>query len=119
MTGLSLQQADLAGKRIDLLREVAPGLRRLAVLGNAGNAVEIRDAQIAAGKLNLEVVISEIRRAAEIAPAFEAIQGRADALYVCGDALMSTQPEFASTPWRWDCACRQFFLIGSMPKRQV
>src|SRR5215471_17921180 len=55
---------------------------------NVGNvAVEIGDAQIAAGKLGLEVVTSEIRRAQEIAPAFEAIRGRVDALYVCGDAL--------------------------------
>jgi len=91
VTGLSLQQADLAGKRIELLREVVPGLRRLAVLGNVGNvASEIGDAQIAADKLGLEVVTSEIRRAQEIAPAFEAIQGRVDALYVCGDALTST-----------------------------
>jgi putative tryptophan/tyrosine transport system substrate-binding protein len=91
VTGLSLQQADLAGKRIELLSEVVRGLRRLAVLGNVGNvALEIGAAQSAADKLGLEVFISEIRRAEDIAPAFEVIQGRVDALYVCGDALTST-----------------------------
>jgi putative ABC transport system substrate-binding protein len=59
-------------------------------LGNVGNAaVEIADAQMAASKLGLEVVRFEIRQAQEIAPAFEAMQGRVDALYVCGDALTS------------------------------
>ena len=37
VTGLSFQQTDLAGKRLELLREVVPGLRRLAILANAGN----------------------------------------------------------------------------------
>jgi putative tryptophan/tyrosine transport system substrate-binding protein len=88
ITGLSLQQADLAGKRTELLREVVPGLHRLAILANIGNAaVEMREAQIAAGKLGFEVITSEIRRADDIAPAFDAIEGRAEALYVCGDAL--------------------------------
>jgi putative tryptophan/tyrosine transport system substrate-binding protein len=92
-TGLSLQQAELASKRIELLREALPAVRRLAILGNAGyaaSALEMGEAEIAAGKLGLQVVISGIRRAEDIAPAFDAIEGRADALYVCGDALTST-----------------------------
>jgi putative ABC transport system substrate-binding protein len=93
VTGLSIQQADLAGKRIELLREVVPDLRRLAILGNidtGGVVLEMSQAQMMAGKLGLQVVTSEIRRAQEIGPAMEAIEGRADALYVCGDALTST-----------------------------
>ena len=92
-TGLSMQQTDLAGKRLELLREIVPGLRRLGVLisvGNPGAALDRDHVQAAAGALGLEVVTREIQRAEEIAPAFEAFKGRAQALYVVGDALMST-----------------------------
>src|SRR5262245_61996803 len=92
ITGLSNQLADLAGKRIGLLREVVHGLRRLAILGNVGTqaALEMGEAQTAASKLGLEVVTSEMRRAEDIAPSFEAFRDRADALYVCGDAVQVT-----------------------------
>jgi putative tryptophan/tyrosine transport system substrate-binding protein len=94
VTGLSLQQPDLAGKRLELLREVVPGLRRLAILANVDNrsgAVrDMREVQAAAHTLGLEVVTLEIRRAEDIAPAFEALKGRADALYVCSDPLVIT-----------------------------
>jgi len=93
VTGMSLQQADLAGKRIELLREVVPAFRRLAILANVGTSgvvLEMGEAQTAAGKLGLQVVTSEIQRAEDIVPALEAMKGRADALYVCGDALTST-----------------------------
>jgi putative tryptophan/tyrosine transport system substrate-binding protein len=93
VTGLSLQQTDLVGKRIELLREVAPGFRRLAILANVnnvGSALEMGDAQTVAGQLGLQVVTEGIRRPEDIAPAFESIEGRADALYVCGDALVVT-----------------------------
>jgi putative ABC transport system substrate-binding protein len=93
VTGLSIQQADLAGKRIELLREVVPAIRRLAILANVGNsgaALDMSEAQTAASKLGVQVVTSAIQRAEDIALAFEAIEGRADALYVCGDSLQST-----------------------------
>ncbi|HZO47381.1 MAG TPA: ABC transporter substrate-binding protein [Xanthobacteraceae bacterium] len=90
ITGLSIQQPDLAGKRLELLREVVPGLRRLAILGNvSGPAVvlDMREVQAAARTLGLEVVTLEIRRGEDIAPAFEVIKGRVQALYVVGDPL--------------------------------
>jgi putative ABC transport system substrate-binding protein len=93
VTGLSLQGPDLAGKRIELLRELVPNIRRLAILGNVGNsgsALEMSEAQNAAARLGFEVVMSGIRRPEDIAPAFDAIVGKADALYVCGDSLQST-----------------------------
>jgi putative tryptophan/tyrosine transport system substrate-binding protein len=89
-TGLSSLVADLAGKRLELLREVVPGLRRLAIMGNVGNpftVLELGEVQAAARTLGLEVDTLEIRGAQDIAPAFEALKGRADALYVCIDAL--------------------------------
>jgi putative tryptophan/tyrosine transport system substrate-binding protein len=91
-TGLSSLVADLAGKRLELLREVAPALRRLAIMGNVGNpltVLELGEVQAAAGTLGLEVHTLEIRQAQDITPAFEALKGRADALYVCIDALVN------------------------------
>jgi len=94
ITGLSNQQAELAGKKIELLREVVLNLRHLAVLANVGNpqaVLDMREAQTAAGKLGLQVTTSGIRRPEDLAPAFDAIKGRADALYVVGDSLQTTQ----------------------------
>jgi putative ABC transport system substrate-binding protein len=92
VTGLSLQKTDVAEKRLELLREVVPGLRALAIMANAGNPVpvlEMREVEATARALGHEVVTLEIRRAEDIAPAFEALKkGRADALYLCGDPLV-------------------------------
>jgi putative ABC transport system substrate-binding protein len=89
-TGLSTQSTDLAGKRLEILREVVPGLRRLAILANVGNpaaTLEMNEVRAAARTLGLEVITLEIRRGEDIAPAFEALKGRAEALYVAIDAL--------------------------------
>jgi putative tryptophan/tyrosine transport system substrate-binding protein len=91
VTGLSSQSDDLAGKRLELLREAVPSLRRVAILANVGNAfsvMELSEAQAAARTLGLEFDALKIRRAEDIAPAFEAIKGRAGALYVCADGLV-------------------------------
>jgi putative tryptophan/tyrosine transport system substrate-binding protein len=93
VTGLSLQQTDYAGKRFELFREVVPQLRRLAILGNVrapGAMLEMGEVQAMARALGLEVVTAEIRRAEDIAPTFRTLAGRADALYVCPDALVTT-----------------------------
>jgi putative ABC transport system substrate-binding protein len=93
VTGLSNQTPDLAAKRLEILREVVPGLRRLAILSNVGNrlaVLEMREVQVAASTLGLEVVTLEIQRGEDIAPVFEALKARADALYVCLDALLLT-----------------------------
>jgi putative tryptophan/tyrosine transport system substrate-binding protein len=93
VTGLSLQATDLAGKRLELLREVLPGLRRLAIMANAGvppAVLEMAEVQTTARALGLEVVASEIRRPEDIAPAFEAFNGRVEALYICNDPLVTT-----------------------------
>jgi ABC-type uncharacterized transport system substrate-binding protein len=55
-----------------------------------GAVLEIREAQAAAHKLGLEVATSEFRRVEDIPPAFEALKGKADALYVCADPLLFT-----------------------------
>ena len=92
VTGLSAQQSDLASKRLGLLREALPGLRRLAVLANVDNpesVLELREAEAAATKFGIEVAKLEIRRAEDIAPVFEALKGQAEALYVAVDGLVS------------------------------
>ena len=91
VTGLSLQQTDIASKRSELLRDAVPGLRRMAILLNVGNAnavLELGEIQAAARTLGLAVAASEIRRAEDIVSAFEALKGRADAIYVVADPLV-------------------------------
>ena len=93
VTGLSNQVGDLGGKKLELLREVVPSLRRLAILANVSNpavALEVGEVQAAARTFGLEVARSQIRRADDIASAFDALKGRADALYVCADPLVNT-----------------------------
>jgi putative ABC transport system substrate-binding protein len=93
VTGLSGMVADLASKRLELLREVVPSLRRLAVLANIGNpavVLELREVQSAAGALGLEVVTSEIRQSKDIAAAFKVLKSGVDALYVCTEPVVFT-----------------------------
>jgi putative ABC transport system substrate-binding protein len=93
VTGLATMMADIASKKLELLRQVVPGLSRVAIMRNVGNPVtvlELREVQAAAGSLGLEVDALEIRRAEDIAPAFEALKGRVGALYVFTDALANT-----------------------------
>ena len=90
VTGLSVLSVDLAGKRLDLLREAISNLGRLAIMGNVGNPIvvlELGELQAAARLLGLQVDTLEIRRSQDIAPALEAVKGRADALLVCQDLL--------------------------------
>jgi putative tryptophan/tyrosine transport system substrate-binding protein len=93
ITGLSLQSTDTVGKRLEFLREVVPDLRRLAIManaGNPGNVVEMREAQEQAQMLGIEVTTSEIRRAEDIALAFDALKDKAQALYVVSSPLTAT-----------------------------
>jgi putative tryptophan/tyrosine transport system substrate-binding protein len=91
VTGLSVQQTETDSKRLELLREVVPRLRRVAVVANFGNPSSVRqtrELQAAADALGLEVVPLEIRRADDIATAFAALNAQADALYIVQDALI-------------------------------
>jgi putative ABC transport system substrate-binding protein len=94
VTGLSAQSTELVGKRLELLREIVPDFRRLAVLTNVdffGSAQEIGLIRTAADKLGVDIVdMMEVRKPEDITPAFAALQGRAQILYVCGDNLTNT-----------------------------
>ena len=93
VTGLSLQQAELGTKRIELLREVLPDLRRLAILTNLSNPVnqvELGEIQGTAQILKIEIApVVDIRRAEELAPGFASLK-EADALYIIADPLLNT-----------------------------
>ena len=94
-TGLSLQQSDVAGKRLELLLEVIPNLRRLAIIANfgvpgaiaPGAIAEAHEAQARAHALGLDADTFQIHRPSDIAPAFDALKVRAEALYVTNDPL--------------------------------
>jgi putative tryptophan/tyrosine transport system substrate-binding protein len=94
VTGLSGMGTDTAGKRIELLRELLPGLRRLALLANVGNSyatLEMREVEAMVRSLGLDPMTLEIRRAEDIAPAIKSLKGRAQALYVVTDTLINVQ----------------------------
>jgi putative ABC transport system substrate-binding protein len=91
VTGLSNQGSDLATKRLEIVRDVFPGLRRLAVMVNAGysgGVTEGAEIDTAASALGLEIVPLPVKRPEDIASAFEGLKDRAQALYVIGDALL-------------------------------
>jgi len=91
VTGLSLQAANLAGKRLEVLRELIPRLRRLAIIFNGGNGqtvLEMNDTAVAARELKLDIALLEIRSMQDIAPVFEKLNSQADALYVVVDQLI-------------------------------
>ena len=94
VTGLSLQAPESAGKRLELLRQLVPGLRRLAILFDptyAATVLEKDNVQAVARNLSLEVEPYGIRRPEDIAPAFDALKGHTDALYVAGNAVNGTR----------------------------
>jgi putative tryptophan/tyrosine transport system substrate-binding protein len=92
ITGVSIQQPDLVRRRVELLREVMPQLHRLAIMADAGYAEPVLEAErvrATANALGIEAARLEIRRSEDIAADFEAIRGKADALYVVSDALIA------------------------------
>jgi putative tryptophan/tyrosine transport system substrate-binding protein len=92
VTGLSLTSPELASKRLELLREAIPGFRQLAIMANAEYPPSMRELDelgTAARPLGIETIALKIRQAADIAPAFETLKGRAEALYVVGESLTS------------------------------
>jgi putative tryptophan/tyrosine transport system substrate-binding protein len=111
LTGLSNLVGEVAAKRLELLHEAMPDLRRVAIMGNADNpgaVLEMRGAQGAAAKLGLEAVMSEIRRAEDIEPSFEALQGRVEAVWVAVDGLTIVNHNRINT----------FALVARLPTSQ-
>ena len=100
VTGFSALTADLAGKRLELVRELLPQVRRLGVLGNAafsGFVQESQQLQATGPTLGIEVLSAPIRRAEDIEPAIDTLKGKVDAVYMTGDALMTSQQRRVNT----------------------
>jgi putative ABC transport system substrate-binding protein len=92
VTGLSNQTPDIAGKRLQLLREFIPALSGVGILVNAENVaamLEVREIEAAARVLGLDVLMLQIRRAEDIGPAFQALKGPSFALCVVRDPLVN------------------------------
>ena len=113
---------ELAGKQLELLREVAPRLRRLAIIANVdypAAVLEMGEVQAAARTLGLDVDMLEIRRAEDIAPAFETFKSGAQALYVCRRRARRLPTTLASTPWRSARDCRRFIRTATISKAEA
>jgi putative ABC transport system substrate-binding protein len=92
VTGLSLQAADSAGKRLELLRQIVPDVHRLAILFDVSypaTVLEMESVQVLARNLGLTVLSKGIKRADDIPPVLDAIKGQADALYVVENSLIA------------------------------
>jgi ABC-type uncharacterized transport system substrate-binding protein len=95
ITGISLQNLDLANKRFELLREVVPSIRRLAIMANANNAAfppmrEMNTVIALAPKFEIDSIPLEIKRTEDIESAFARLKTeQADALYVVIDELLN------------------------------
>jgi putative tryptophan/tyrosine transport system substrate-binding protein len=92
ITGTSLMQTETSAKRLQLLKELVPRARSVAVLWNPRNAATARtwkETQEAGGSLGLKLLSVEMRTRDEMATAFAAIaRQRPDALIVLLDSLM-------------------------------
>jgi putative ABC transport system substrate-binding protein len=93
VTGISVQSLDLASKRFELLREVVPGIRRLAVMADATFTqamLEMNTIQTLARKFGIDPILFEIRRTEDIESAFASLKTeQADALYVVINELLN------------------------------
>jgi putative ABC transport system substrate-binding protein len=100
VTGILIRQSELISKRIELLGEVIPQLRRLVIMANAGYAMTVLEAKKAkamAQALGLEAAGIQIWQSEDIAAGFEAIRGKADALYVVSDPLIAANRRLITT----------------------
>ena len=84
ITGLSTLAPELSGKRLELLKEIVPKLSRVAVLGTStrpGNAQELKEVELAAGALKVNLQFLDVLDPKDIETAFRAAsKGRADAV---------------------------------------
>jgi putative ABC transport system substrate-binding protein len=85
VTGLSSQSPDVAGKRLELMREIIPGMHQLAVLADIDNPfvkLDVSHLREAGAGFGIEIATFEMRQGEDIDPAFQALKSRSQALYV-------------------------------------
>ena len=97
ITGLSTLRPEISGKRLELLKEIVPGLSRLAVLGssnNPGNAEGLKETQLAAVALKLQIQYLDVHGVKDIEAAFrDARAERAEAVLVLGGPIFNVKPK--------------------------
>jgi putative ABC transport system substrate-binding protein len=97
MTGLTFMAADLNGKRLELLREIIPELRRVAIVANSehpGEHLERAYSEEAARRLGLTIEYFPTRTTDELTSAFNAMVGKppqAISLFADGFAIQNRQ----------------------------
>jgi ABC-type uncharacterized transport system substrate-binding protein len=95
ITGLSTLAPEISGKRLELLQEIIPRLSRVAVLGTStspGNAQELREVELAAGALGVNIQYVDVLSPKDIENAFRAaVRGRADAVLMMVGAFRTSQ----------------------------
>ena len=106
ITGLSNEAPDLAGKRLELLREITPGIGRLVVLANVDNPAEVSDVQTAGRALDLTITVLGVRTSEDIAAGIAGLNGRARTQYMFSLTRSLISTEFKSTFWRRVRGCR-------------
>jgi len=100
VTGLSVQAPDLAGKRVELLREVLPGLRDLAIMVEPdyrAAMAEMSEVEAVAQKLGLQAARLEIKRVHDIASSIATLRSPVSALYVCAGPFVASNTFRIST----------------------
>jgi len=97
ITGLSTHYPEISGKQLELLKEIIPKLSRVAVFGNSiqpGNPQALRETELAAGALGVQLQYLDVRGPEDIETAFrEAKKGRAEALLVLGNVVVTSHPK--------------------------
>jgi ABC-type uncharacterized transport system substrate-binding protein len=92
ITGLTVQTPDIAGKRLQLLKEVVPNLSRVAVLwdpGYPGNRLQVNEAQAAARTLGVQLHLVEVRSPGQLDGAFAAMASDgAGAAFIAGSEML-------------------------------
>lgn len=95
ITGLSILAPEISGKQLELLKEIVPGLSRVAVIGestNPGHAQQIKETELAAAALRVKLQTLNVRDPRDFETAFRAgREGRAEAVLVLGGPVLNSQ----------------------------
>jgi putative tryptophan/tyrosine transport system substrate-binding protein len=95
VTGTSFQGTEVTAKQMELIRDMVPGVSKVAVLVNPANASHrprIQEAMLAADRLKLQLDVIEAHHANELRPAFDAIaRNRDGAVLVLADPLFRVE----------------------------
>jgi ABC-type uncharacterized transport system substrate-binding protein len=93
VTGLATFAPEMAGKQLELLKDIVPRLSRVAVIGNSttpGDAQALREMVLAAGSYEIYLRYLDVQDAKDIEPVIRAAaKGRADALVVLGNPILN------------------------------